>query len=557
MFREVRALQNVHHRNVVDYKHSWLEHYQPAITGPLVPCLFILMEYADGGNVQEYVMGSDSDSDSDSASTRKGRKWLCEHEIWSLLFEVCMGLKHLHSVGIVHRDLKPGNLLMSSLHRRHRVDSEYDDLFLYDTNYRILLSDLGQSEFLDSECRGPRTGNTGTLGFAAPELVLKDFRCGSSSTLNSPSPSEPEWNESVDIWSLGHLLYFLSFSEWPYDGLCDDEETLYRGIVSNEYKLKIPKHGGFRSEPLLTMMDRLCRVDPDERPSLRSVIHSISNILKSRHFESISISTTTKKRRSRRSPLRTGSRSRSRTPTLSNNGYDDVDGYRPRSKSQDGLISPSLALPAPPGLTAPDLSMLPVVQYVPKKRRKKQKNGFLRNRRNRNGSLLQFEEESTLKNIQNVPSPKTLSLSMPRDIKLTLFLTLWKPTEFVMTNGALQMAFGLVIKMELILKYIDGQRHGMAMRIYLGVCCVLLSVMHFPNDSSWPFWKRMSVVTVYGLLSVSAYIYALTLNALDGDDEDGSWSSIMLLCGMDMVMQCGHIYFAFCRRRENECVRVS
>merc|ERR1719242_574204 len=407
------------------------------------------MEYADGGNVQEYVMGSDSDLDSNSS--RKRRKWLCEHEVWSLLFEVCMGLKHLHSVGIVHRDLKPGNLLMSSLHRRHRVDSEHEDVFLYDANYRILLSDLGQSEFLDSEHRGPRTGNTGTLGFAAPELVLKDFRCGSysssTSISSSPSPSEPEWNESVDIWSLGHLLYFVAFSEWPYDGLCDDEETLYRGIVSNEYKLRIPKHGGFRSEALLTMMDRLCRVDPDERPSLQSVIHSISTVLKSRKFqfqnESNSISSTKKRRKSRRNPMRTGSRSRSRTPTPSNNGCDDM-GYRPRSKSQDGvnLISPSLALPPPPGLTAPDLAMLPVVQYVPKnkKKRKKQKNGFLflRNNSNRNGSLLQFEEESTLKKIQNVPSPKALQIEMPRDMKLTLFLTIWKPTQFIMTNGALQ-----------------------------------------------------------------------------------------------------------------------
>ena len=149
----------MHHRNVVDYKHSWLELYQPAISGPQVPCLFILMEYADLGNVMEYVMGSEDDNDGN-------RKWLSEHEIWSLMFEVCMGLQHLHSVGIVHRDLKPGNLLMSSLHRRHRVD--YEDLELYDTNYRILLSDLGQSEFIDSDRRGPRTGNTGTLGFAAP-----------------------------------------------------------------------------------------------------------------------------------------------------------------------------------------------------------------------------------------------------------------------------------------------------------------------------------------------------------------------------------------------------
>ena len=42
ILREVRTLQQLHHRNVIDYKHSWLENYQPAITGPSVPCSPIL-----------------------------------------------------------------------------------------------------------------------------------------------------------------------------------------------------------------------------------------------------------------------------------------------------------------------------------------------------------------------------------------------------------------------------------------------------------------------------------------------------------------------------------
>merc|ERR1712130_704743 len=91
-----------------------------------------------------------------------------------------------------------------------------EDLELYDTNYRIVLSDLGQSDFLDSNQRTPRTGNTGTLGFAAPELILNNN----------------DWNESVDIWSLGHLLYFLAFNKWPYDEYnIEDEHKLYQGII--------------------------------------------------------------------------------------------------------------------------------------------------------------------------------------------------------------------------------------------------------------------------------------------------------------------------------------
>eukprot|EP01084_Bolivina_argentea_P092571 166526_1 len=168
ILREVRTLQPLHHRNVIDYKHSWLENYQPAAHAygaPKIPCLFILMEYADMGSVYDYIILSDKSDYTDT-------KWLTEHEIWTIMFETCMGLQHLHEYGIVHRDLKPGNLLMSSLHRRHRID--FEDLELYHTNYRIVLSDLGQSDFLDTHERGPRTGNTSTLGFAAPELILND-----------------------------------------------------------------------------------------------------------------------------------------------------------------------------------------------------------------------------------------------------------------------------------------------------------------------------------------------------------------------------------------------
>ena len=54
-YREVRAVERVHHRNVVSYKHSWLEYSQIADFGPEVPCLFMLMEYANLGNLKQHI----------------------------------------------------------------------------------------------------------------------------------------------------------------------------------------------------------------------------------------------------------------------------------------------------------------------------------------------------------------------------------------------------------------------------------------------------------------------------------------------------------------------
>merc|ERR1712190_525279 len=147
-----------------------------------------------------------------------------------------------------------------------------DELELYDTNYRIVVSDLGQSDFLDSHERGPRTGNTGTLGFAAPELILK--------SVDAIENDENEWDQSVDIWSLGHLLYFLAFSRWPYEEYeVDDECALYEGIINGKYKLSIPKHNGYRSDKIIEIIDELCCIDRNKRPSLSWIICEISDIL--------------------------------------------------------------------------------------------------------------------------------------------------------------------------------------------------------------------------------------------------------------------------------------
>ena len=91
ILREVRTLQQLHHRNVIDYKHSWLENYQPATNGPDIPCLFILMEYADMGSVQDYIIMEDT------RTQKIKRKWLTEHEIWTIMFETCTSIWHCSS----------------------------------------------------------------------------------------------------------------------------------------------------------------------------------------------------------------------------------------------------------------------------------------------------------------------------------------------------------------------------------------------------------------------------------------------------------------------------
>ncbi|KAN0040795.1 hypothetical protein ACTFIV_003331 [Dictyostelium citrinum] len=75
VLKEVKALETLtKHRNIINYKHSWLEYDQPADFGPKVPCLYILMEYANNGNLQDYMA--------------EKRDLIPENEIWSCMYKL-------------------------------------------------------------------------------------------------------------------------------------------------------------------------------------------------------------------------------------------------------------------------------------------------------------------------------------------------------------------------------------------------------------------------------------------------------------------------------------
>ena len=574
----------MHHRNVIDYKHSWLENYQPAITGPLVPCLFILMEYADYGNVMDYIIPNDDDNDNDNddEENKSKRKWLTEHEIWTIMFETCMGLQHLHEYGIVHRDIKPGNLLMTSLHTRHRID--FEDLELYDTNYRIVISDLGQSDFMDSDQRAPRTGNTGTLGFAAPELILKGYI---NDCANNDNMEDKEgWDESVDIWSLGHLLYFLTFSCWPYEDInCDDEQELYVGIISGKYKLRIPKYNGYRSQTIINMIDELCCIDKYKRPSLNWIIDSISNILKSHQYITItstSSSSNLARNGNNNNNNKRKSRSRSRTPTRKRTRDETLDNpdelKRARSKSQEILISPQMALPPPPNIK-PDLSIYPVVKYEPKKKINKKykksmyykrdkhkvnktshinsgKYGNLLRKRRRNitTSLLKFDDENEYNKIiddedVDVVDDNNKDFNNRNDnnliiqqLKMTMFVTVQKPFRFIIDNAMIKMSLCLMMKIQLILTY--KIKNEYIVQIYFCVYLYVLSIIFGQNQNELLFAdniikNKQYIYYIYGILSLFSYLYILHN---DNDITLTTLKSIIMLISFEIILLLIHIY---------------
>lgn len=299
MLREVHLLERLRHPNVVTYKHSWLELCQLSPFGPDVPCLFILMECANGGNLEEYfeplvtpIPSTQKKSTKESKRDRikrqlreqdefeqppVGKRLLTMTEIGSLFLDIVQGLAHLHQQNIVHRDLKPPNLLLQ-YDQRNR--SGYHGI------PRVLISDFGECEDLDHEVPADnRTGATGTLEFMAPEHVLLDAR----------GRNTVDYSPKADMWSLGMVLYYLCYSRLPYNNIDDvdilrqeilafqeisfprsrldlykdKENTLYLDALNNsEIDTDIPNE-------LKLLMRLLLSVDPVKRPSCNEILVKI------------------------------------------------------------------------------------------------------------------------------------------------------------------------------------------------------------------------------------------------------------------------------------------
>ncbi len=115
----------------------------------------------------------------------KRNNCLSIEEIKELLLDLNKGLKEMNNNNIIHRNLKPSNILLSF--NKLRIDK-----------ICFKISDFGISKLLDEN---NTLNSNGTLVTMAPEVLKREI-------ISSKS----------DIWSLGIIIYYLYFKEYPYNG---------------------------------------------------------------------------------------------------------------------------------------------------------------------------------------------------------------------------------------------------------------------------------------------------------------------------------------------------
>jgi serine/threonine protein kinase len=198
------------------------------------------MEYANGGTLEDALADADA--------------LLPVEDALHVFCGAARGLAHLHEHGVVHRDLKPSNILL-----HHARDA---------ARPAVLLSDFGECNALydaAAASAAPRTGNTGTIEFCAPELYRVSPATGLFLAAHSPA---------TDAWSLGMLLYYVLYGgRLPWRAPLEDVAALRAEMAGHAGDISPP--AGVRDDvpkALVALMRALLSPDPHRRPSAAAAL---------------------------------------------------------------------------------------------------------------------------------------------------------------------------------------------------------------------------------------------------------------------------------------------
>lgn len=155
--REIEIQSNLRHPNILQlYGHF---HDSKRV--------FLILEFAGKGELYKHLR-------------RENR--FPEWKAAQYIAQMAAALKYLHKKHVIHRDIKPENILVG-------IHGE------------LKIADFGWSVHAPNNRRNTMCG---TLDYLPPEMI-------------KPGPKENFYNEKVDLWSLGVLMYEFLVGEAPFE----------------------------------------------------------------------------------------------------------------------------------------------------------------------------------------------------------------------------------------------------------------------------------------------------------------------------------------------------
>jgi serine/threonine protein kinase len=136
-----------------------------------------------------------------------------------------------HKNGIVHRDLKPENLLLSDKNLNQAT---------------VKISDFGLARYVCPDNNVLASTTCGTPGYVAPEIL-----------------DNKKYDNRVDYWSLGVVMYIMLSGQPPF--FHEDNFELFEMIKEGEFDMSGDIWENNVSDAGKDLIKKLLVVDPDQR----------------------------------------------------------------------------------------------------------------------------------------------------------------------------------------------------------------------------------------------------------------------------------------------------
>lgn len=173
--------------------------------------VYLILEYAPKGELYKELTKEKMFDDKKSAT---------------YIHQVCKALQYCHSKKVIHRDIKPENILIGY-------------------NGVLKIADFGWSVHAPSSRRETLCG---TMDYLPPEMVESSV-----------------YDEKVDLWALGVLIYEFLVGKPPFES--SSAKTTYDRI--RRVDLKFPAHV---SDDAKDLISKLLQKEPNKRASLEEVM---------------------------------------------------------------------------------------------------------------------------------------------------------------------------------------------------------------------------------------------------------------------------------------------
>ena len=153
IYNEIEIQSRIIHPNIIRLYNTYENNKE----------IYLIMEYIKGGNLYSLI---------------KRKNGLNEKESFKYFYQILKAVYFLHKNNIIHRDIKPENILID----------DYGNCKLCDFGWAVLTN---ENQLRSTFC--------GTVEYMAPEIINNE-----------------KYDKSIDIWSLGVLLFELIHGYSPF-----------------------------------------------------------------------------------------------------------------------------------------------------------------------------------------------------------------------------------------------------------------------------------------------------------------------------------------------------